>query len=107
MRNTFGREHSEILDRLQPVLDTFAANVDKKASAGTSELLAKAASQCDPTDPTLPMARHAAELSVSREPLTAQPDKNRTDLTSKVRELGRNPLAIQIERNDGRYRARV
>jgi len=45
MRKIFGGEHPEILDRLQPLLDSFAANLDKKANAGTGELLAKAAKQ--------------------------------------------------------------
>jgi hypothetical protein len=87
MRKIFGDEHPEVLDWLQPVLDTFAANLYRKANAGSSELLAKAAKPFDRTEPTSPMARHAAELMVSREQLAAQPDKNHTDLVSKVQEL--------------------
>ena len=94
MRKIFGGEHPEILDRLQPVLDSFAANLDKKANAGTSELLAKAAKQFDPTDPTSPMAKHAAELRASQEQLTAQLDKNHTDLANKVQELS---TALKIQ----------
>jgi vacuolar-type H+-ATPase subunit E/Vma4 len=94
MRKILGGEHPEILDRLQPVLDSFVANLDKKANAGTSELLAKAAKQFDPTDPTSPMAKHAAELRASQEQLTAQLDKNHTDLTNKVQELS---TALKIQ----------
>ena len=94
MRKIFGGEHPEILDRLQPVLDSFAANLDKKANAGTSELLAKAAKQFDPTDPTSPMAKHAAELRASQEQLTAQLDKNHTELAEKVQELS---TALKIQ----------
>ena len=94
MRKIFGGEHPEIVDRLQPLLDSFAANLDKKANAGTSELLAKAAKQFDPTDPTSPMAKHAAELRASQEQLTAQLDKNHTDLTNKVQELS---MALKMQ----------
>jgi hypothetical protein len=89
MRKIFGGEHPEVLDWLQPVLDTFAANLYKKANAGTSELLAKAARPFDRTEPTLPMARHAAELVVSREQLAAQLDKNHIDLISRSRSCPR------------------
>jgi hypothetical protein len=94
MRKIFGGEHPEILDRLQPLLDSFAANLDKKANAGTGELLAKAAKQFDPTDPTSPMAKHAAELRASQEQLTAQLDKNHTELANKVQELS---IALKIQ----------
>ena len=94
MRKIFGGEHPEILDRLQPLLDSFAANLDKKANAGTSELLAKAAKQFDPTEPTSPMAKHAAELRASQEKLTAQLDKNHTELAEKVQELS---TALKIQ----------
>ena len=94
MRKIFGDEHPEILDWLQPVLDSFAANLYKKANAGTSELLAKAAKPFDRTEPTSPMAKHAAELMVSQEQLAAQLDKNHTDLINKVQELS---TALKIQ----------
>ena len=108
MRKIFGGEHPEILDRLQPLLDSFAANLDKKANAGTSELLAKAAKQFDPTDPTSPMAKHAAELRASQEQLTAQLDKNHTELAEQgpgvvhgAEDSGCESLACKCDPNQG------
>ncbi|SON62383.1 hypothetical protein MSIMFI_03908 [Mycobacterium simulans] len=87
VRRMFGGERPELLDRLQPVLDKFATDLDAKVKAGTSDLLTKAAKQFDPTDPTSPMAKHAADLGARQEKLTELIDKNHADVVKKVDEL--------------------
>ena len=55
--------------------------------AGTSDLLTKAAKQFDPSDPTSPMAKHAADLGARQQKLTEQMDQNHADVVKKVDEL--------------------
>ncbi|OAA23577.1 hypothetical protein UG55_103511 [Frankia sp. EI5c] len=87
LRRIFAGESPELVARLQPVLDRFGAELDAKVSSGTAELLTKAARQFDPSDPTSPMARHAAELAARQEQLTQQLTKQHTELTSKIEEV--------------------
>lgn len=63
LRRIFAGESPELVERLQPVLHKFGTDLDAKVSAGAAELLTKAAKQFDPSDPTSPMAKHAAELT--------------------------------------------
>ena len=87
VRRIFGGESPELLEHLQPLLDKFSTELDTKVSAGASELLAKAAKQFDPTDPTSPMAKHMAALGARQEQLTQQLSKNHAELASKVDQL--------------------
>lgn len=87
LRRMFAGESPEFVERLQPLLDKFGADLDTKVSAGTAELLAKAAKQFDPSDPTSPMAKHAAELTARQEQLTRQLVNQHTELTSKIDEV--------------------
>ena len=87
VRRIFAGENPELLERLQPVLDKFSTDLDAKVKAGTSELLAKAAKQFDPSDLTSPMAKHAAELDARQQKLTEQIDKNHADVLNEVDEL--------------------
>jgi hypothetical protein len=87
LRRIFAGDSPELLERLQPVLDRFGTDLDAKVSAGTSELLAKAAKQFDPSDPSSPMAKHAAELTARQEQLAQQLNKNHTELAGKVEGL--------------------
>jgi hypothetical protein len=87
VKRIFGGESPELLERLAPVLDSFGAGLDLRVRTSTSELLAKAAKQFDPTDPTSPMAKHAAELSAQHEKLTRQVEKQHAELADKVDEL--------------------
>lgn len=87
VQRIFGGESPELMERLRPLLDKFGTDLDAKISAGTSDLLIKAAKQFDPTDPSSPMAKHAAELNVRQEQLTQQLNKNHAELASKVDEL--------------------
>jgi len=87
IQRLFGGESPELLDRLRPLLDKFAIDLDSKVSRQTGELLEKAAKQFDPSDPTSPMAKHAAELASQQERLTKQMDKNHVELAGKVEEL--------------------
>ncbi|EHR53470.1 hypothetical protein SacmaDRAFT_5325 [Saccharomonospora marina XMU15] len=87
LRRIFAGESPELVERLQPVLDKFSTDLDAKVSAGTAELLAKAARQFDPSDPTSPMAKHAAELTAHQDQLTQQLAKQHAELTSKIEEV--------------------
>jgi hypothetical protein len=69
------------------LLGTFAKTLQAQVSAGTAELLAKAAKQFDPSDPTSPMAKHAAALAVSQKEFTERIEKNHDALVTKVDEL--------------------
>lgn len=83
----FGGGNPELLNRLQPLLGVFAKNLEAQVSAGTAELLEKAAKQFDPSDPTSPMAKHTAALAISQREFTAKIEKNHEDLAKKVDEL--------------------
>lgn len=87
VRRIFGGESPELLERLQPVLAKFGTDLDAKVKAGTSDLLTKAAKQFDPSDPTSPMAKHAADLGARQQKLTEQIDQNHADVVKKVDEL--------------------
>ncbi|GEP37515.1 hypothetical protein NPS01_11780 [Nocardioides psychrotolerans] len=83
-RRLFGGDNPELLERLQPVLDKFSAALEKQVQTSTSELLAKATKQLDPSDPTSPMAKHAATLAEQQERFTQQIEKGQTELSAKV-----------------------
>lgn len=87
LRRLFSGDHPELMERLQPVLEKFGSDLDLKLMAGTTELLAKAAKQFDPSDPTSPMAKHTAQLTAQQEKLTEQLGKNHDELARKVEEL--------------------
>lgn len=72
LKRLFGGTDPEVVDRFAPLLERFAANLDKRVAENTSELLAKAAKQFDPADPTSPMAKHTADLAKRQDALTAQ-----------------------------------
>lgn len=80
----FGGTNPEVTTRFAPLLEKFAADLDRRAAENTSELLNKAAKQFDPTDPTSPMARHTAELADRQQKLTEQIDKQHADLTGRI-----------------------
>jgi hypothetical protein len=72
---------------LQLVVDRFGADLDAKAKAGTSEVLAKAVKQIDPSDPTSPMAKNTAEFDARQRKLTELIGHNHVDLSKKLDEL--------------------
>jgi hypothetical protein len=94
VRRIFGGDSPELLERLGPVLDKFGADLDVKVRETTSDLLSKAAKQFDPSDPSSPMAKHAAELTAQHDRLTVQLEKQHSDLAQKVEEL---TTALQIQ----------
>lgn len=98
LRRIFAGDSPELVERLRPLLDRFSADLDAKANAGTAELLAKAARQFDPSDPTSPMAKHAAELAARQQQLTQQLTSQHADLTTKIEELS-TALRIQEATN--------
>lgn len=83
-RRLFGGDNPELLERLQPVLDKFSVTLEKQVQASTSELLARATKQLDPSDPTSPMAKHAATLADQQEQFAKQIALGQTELTAKV-----------------------
>lgn len=87
VRKVLGGENPELLERLQPVLDKFGVDLDAKAKASVGELLAKAARQFDPSDPTSPMAKHTAALETRQQQLTERIDENHLQVVQKVDEL--------------------
>lgn len=82
-----GGDNPELASRLGPVLERFGHDLDTRIARGTSELLANAAKQFDPDDPTSPMAKHARELQKQQETLSVALEANHRDLTIKVDEL--------------------
>ena len=84
-RRIFGGDNPELLERLQPVLDKFSAALEKQVTTSTGELLAKATKQFDPSDPTSPMAKHAAALAAQQEQFPKQIEKGQTELTPRSR----------------------
>ena len=86
-RRLFGGDNPELLERLQPVFDKFSAALEKQVATSTSELLAKATKQLDPSDPTSPMAKHAATLAEQQERFAQQIEKGQTELSTKVEAL--------------------
>lgn len=83
-RRLFGGDNPELLERLQPVLDKFAVALEKQVQTSTSELLAKATKQLDPSDPTSPMAKHAATLAQQQEELSKKFENGQAELATKV-----------------------
>jgi hypothetical protein len=94
VRRVLGGQNPELLERLQPVLDKFGADLDAKAKASVGDLLGKAAKQFDPSDPTSPMAKHTAELKARQQQLTERIDENHTQIVQKVDAL---TTALKLE----------
>ncbi len=82
-----GGDNPELAVRLGPMLERFGHDLDVRVAKQTSELLAKAAKQFDPDDPTSPMSKHTRELQKQQETLSATLEKNHRDLATKVEEL--------------------
>jgi hypothetical protein len=87
LRRLVGGDNPELLERLQPVLDKFGAGLETQVRTSTRELLERAAKQFDPTDPSSPMAKHAAALTAQQTQVTQQMEKNHGELAAKVEEL--------------------
>jgi hypothetical protein len=87
LRRLFAGEKPELIDRLGPVLEKFGTDLDLKANAGIADLMANAAKQFDPADPTSPMARHMGTLTARQEQLTAQLGKQHAELANRIEQL--------------------
>lgn len=87
VRRIFGGDSPELLERLQPLLDKFGTDLDAKSKASVTEVLNKAVKQFDPSDPTSPMAKHAAQMGERQQELTELIDKNCESIAKKVEEL--------------------
>ncbi|WP_167103384.1 Fis family transcriptional regulator [Mycobacterium sp. DL592] len=94
VRKIFGGESPELLERLQPLLDKFSADLDAKSTASIGEVLTKAAKQFDPSDPTSPMAKHTAGLEARQVQLTELIGRNHETIAQKVDEIG---VALKIQ----------
>ena len=82
-----GGENPELLDRITPLLATFSTNLNDRVGRQTTELIANAARQFDPSDPTSPMAKHNAGLKEQQTLLTMTLQQNHRALEAKVEEL--------------------
>jgi hypothetical protein len=82
-----GGDNPELAARLAPMLEKFGHDLDARVTVQTSELLAKAAKQFDPDDPTSPMSKHTRELEKQQQTLSAALERNHRDLATKVDEL--------------------
>ncbi len=96
-RRLFGGDNPELLERLQPVLDKFSTALEKQVQASAEELLSKATKQLDPSDPTSPMAKHAATLAAQQQQFAKQIEKGQTELSVKVDALS-TALKVQEAR---------
>lgn len=83
----FGGTNPELIARLQPVLERFGVDLEAKVKAETTELLGMATKQFDVSDPTSPMAKHAAALDEHRRGITQEIERSHTDLSKKVDDL--------------------
>ena len=91
LERLFGGDSPELVARLQPLLATFAADLDTKVSHQTGELLAKAARQFDPSSP---MAKHSAALALQQQSLAQSLEKHHEALAGKVDELA---TAVKVQ----------
>ncbi|MER6760263.1 MULTISPECIES: Fis family transcriptional regulator [Amycolatopsis] len=97
VRRIFAGDNPELVERLRPLLDKFSTDLGAKLTTGTTELLATAAQQFDASDPTSPMAKHAAELAARQEQLAQQLSKQHTELAGKIDEVS-TALRVQEAR---------
>ena len=94
----FGGEHPELLSRLQPILERFGTDLDTRVAKQTEDLLAKAARQFDPADPTSPMAKHATTMKQQYDDLTKAFAANFDAMSEKLSTL---ETAIMVEQAVG------
>jgi hypothetical protein len=87
VRRIFAGDSPELLEKLQPLLDKFGADLDAKSSASITEVLTKAVKQFDPADPTSPMAKHSAGLEARQLQLTELIGKNHETIAQKMDEI--------------------
>lgn len=90
----FGGESPELLERLRPLLDRFGSNLDKQMREGSTELLEKVAKQFDPSDPTSPMAKHAAALTEQNARLATQWEKQQAEITRRLDDIN---TAVKVQ----------
>ncbi|WP_166846061.1 Fis family transcriptional regulator [Isoptericola sp. BMS4] len=93
-----GGENPELLEKLRPLLATFGADLDAKVTRQTGELLEKAARQFDPSDPTSPMAKHAAALKEQYEGLTKSFAESLSAVSTKLDALEK---AVAVDQATG------
>ncbi len=82
-----GGDNPELLIRITPMLEAFSSNLNERVAKQTTELIANAARQFDPSDPTSPMAKHNVELREQQTRLTTSLQQNHQALEAKVDEL--------------------
>lgn len=94
LKRVFSGTDPEVVSRLAPLLTKFAADIDTKVSASATQLLATAAKQFDPSDPSSPMAKHAAELAKSQDKLTEQMTTQHTEVGRRLDEIA---TAVKVQ----------
>lgn len=84
LRALLGGEKPELLDRLQPVLDSLGGKMEAHLTASATALAEKAAKQYDPSDPTSPLARHAATITADQARSSARIEEQQRLLAEKL-----------------------
>lgn len=87
IQRLLGGENPELIDRLNPLLETFSQKLDVRTAEQTNALLNKAVAQFDPSDPTSPIAKQTRALQEQQTSLKTDLEKNHLALVAKVDEL--------------------
>lgn len=93
IKRVLGGDNPELVERLRPVIDKFAADLEMKAHKQTDELFRKAVKQLDPSDPTSPMAKHTAKLAEEQRQLSESFAKSHAEVSAKLEALAKDVAA--------------
>ncbi|MDX6254083.1 MAG: hypothetical protein QOJ11_417 [Frankiales bacterium] len=87
IQRLLGGENPELVERLSPLLEQFGGKLDRRIAEQTDSLLARAARQFDPSDPTSPVAKHTRALQDQQEALVRTLKADQLMLVAKVEDL--------------------
>lgn len=93
IKRVLGGDNPELVERLRPVIDKFAADLEMKAHKQTDELFRKAVKQLDPSDPTSPMAKHTTKLAEEQRQLSESFTKSHAEVAAKLETLAKDVAA--------------
>lgn len=82
-----GGDEPQLMLRLQPMLEKFSAGLQERATNQTTSLIEKVARQCDPADPTSPMAQQMRTLTDTQNNHAKVAGEQLHTLTEKLDEL--------------------
>lgn len=93
IKRMLGGNNPELVERLRPVIDKFAADLEMTAHKQTDELFRRAVKQFDPSDPTSPMAKHTAKLAEEQKQLSESFAKSHAAVTERLETLAKEVAA--------------